>query len=283
MTIISVVNRKGGVGKTTLTIGLADAILSERKLPTTIVDLDPQASASQALLSDADYETVIREGLSLAELLDTEFAPSDLSRFSRGALNVIQGSLGSDLRLYPNCERFWNLENEHFASDQGTDLKRRVTKLLGAEAALERTVIVDCPPGQSLATLAAIRASDLVLCPITPDRMALWGKDLLRQYIAKNAPEIRCRFVVTRAGLTGTAVRAALQELADSDEMLRTWAGRTTGGARDELALFSNATAVNRRIQAARPRTLSQFYGNRGARELTAIVDAVLKETRAHG
>ena len=49
--IVTVLNRKGGVGKTTLAIGIADTLIAEHQEDTTIVDLDPQATASRALVN----------------------------------------------------------------------------------------------------------------------------------------------------------------------------------------------------------------------------------------
>ena len=48
--IVAAVNRKGGVGKTTLVIAIADTIVSEFKSSVVVVDADPQASASIALI-----------------------------------------------------------------------------------------------------------------------------------------------------------------------------------------------------------------------------------------
>jgi cellulose biosynthesis protein BcsQ len=62
VTVVAVLSLKGGVGKTTVALGLAGAAL-QRALPTLVVDLDPQANATSALRPDATAATI-------AEVLD---------------------------------------------------------------------------------------------------------------------------------------------------------------------------------------------------------------------
>ena len=55
MSVISVVNMKGGVAKTTLAINLADVLVRREDCAVLLIDLDPQFNATQALFSPEDY------------------------------------------------------------------------------------------------------------------------------------------------------------------------------------------------------------------------------------
>src|SRR5438046_251071 len=60
---VSLINMKGGVGKSTLTVNLAWFLADESDKRVLVVDLDPQFNASQYLLGHRDYERLIREHL----------------------------------------------------------------------------------------------------------------------------------------------------------------------------------------------------------------------------
>ena len=68
--LVAAVNRKGGVGKTTLVIAIADTIVSEFKASVIVVDADPQASASIALIGPGTTLKRSEEKRSLASAID---------------------------------------------------------------------------------------------------------------------------------------------------------------------------------------------------------------------
>jgi chromosome partitioning protein len=286
--IISIVNRKGGVGKTTLAIGIADAFVSEHRADVCIVDLDPQSTASQALLGGDEFAARVYNDRNLHGLLRARLRGEDpdVKDYRRGMLQFIKARADVELSLYPNSDRLWDLEASEIRKDGGTRLLAAIKRILNEEAAAGRIVLVDCPPGQSVSALAAIRCSDMVLCPITPDRYALWGMNLLHSYIRANAPDIRpkfIKFVVTRATLVGSEARLVLKRLFGAPEMLRVVTGGMTRGAPDGLALFSERQTVRARIHMQRESTLGGIYGSKCSAELTHIVNAIRRELEQRG
>jgi cellulose biosynthesis protein BcsQ len=288
--IITVANWKGGVGKTTLAIGVADAFIAVHEANVSVVDLDPQATASQALLGEVEFATHKAENWNLYGLLKDRLSlprpgarpqvptsTTSLNNYRRDFLHFIRARSGVDLRLYPNSPDLWNLEVDEYRRDNGLGLGRAIKRLLAEEATDGRIVVVDCPPGQSLCTLAAIRSSDVVLCPITPDQFAFWGMDLFSEYMEKYAPETKLRFVVTRFK-PGKASQPWLEIARNTDKMLR------TEGTRDP-ALFSERGAVMRRVSMSRrkPRELKGIYGTECADQLRKIVNAIREELDPHG
>lgn len=279
--IISIVNRKGGVGKTTLAIALADTIVSEFEHDTALVDLDPQSSASHALLNDVNFLGKTESGVTLQQLIGDRIAKKkgDEELYREGMVHRIKDRSHVNCDLYPNSEKFWDLEAEQQAKDGGQSLRREIGRFLNELKKTGKVVVVDCPPGQSISALGAVEVSDLVLCPITPDRFALWGKDQLSKYIEKNAAGKVPRFIVSRARMNGGAdVVQSIEQLARQEQMLEIETGEREHAVFGRLAPFSDRAGIRKRIQLEQHKTLDQIYGNEGALELRNIANAMFRE-----
>jgi chromosome partitioning protein len=154
--IISVVNQKGGVGKTTTAVNLA-SFLSEEGHKTLLVDLDPQANATSGIGINKDRITKSVYDLLVSDEIITEClypSPFDL-------LNVIPSSrelAGAEVELVNIVSRETclasNLEN----------LKKHYD-----------IIIIDCPPSLGLLTLNALVASTHSLIPLQCEYYALEG------------------------------------------------------------------------------------------------------------
>ena len=161
---ISILARKGGVGKTTLALSLA-AHYSRRGVRVLLVDLDPQASATLSAGAGEASEH-------LAEVLAGKTAPqvvpvSDL-------LDLLPG--GPDL--------------EHL------EAPRQLREVLSAvEADL---VLVDTPPGHSTLSGLALDAADVVLVCAEPHAMAVAGTARVLEEARARRPAPRCAIVLAR-------------------------------------------------------------------------------------
>ena len=158
MTIISVANHKGGVGKTTsvLNIGSGLSRMGQRVL---LIDLDPQRNLSQGLgLQDSDR--TIYEALSGK----CRFTPVEVSE---------------NLSVVPSSYRLKDIESE-FVSRIGGQVRLR--KLLSGVSGFD-FVLIDCPPSLGLLTINSFTASDEVLVPLTPEYYSVQGIVNLRQAI----------------------------------------------------------------------------------------------------
>jgi chromosome partitioning protein len=278
--VISVVNRKGGVGKTTLTVGLADALVSELSADVAVVDLDPQGSASRMLMSDDEFAGSVLEDRNLWGLMHGGIhgAEAEAQDVQYGMRHKIRGREGVNFGLIPNSDRFWDLEAEEVRLNNAIRLAAQIERLLARLVETHQYVIVDCPPGQTFSTRAALGASDLILVPTTPDRLSIWGMDLFRSYIAKEANEVPFKFVITRYQANRLEARNAMDALSQQPDMLQTVGGSNSAHGEYDFAIFSEMEQVRRRIQQDRLLTLSQIYGRRGALELSNIVRGVQKE-----
>lgn len=166
---VSVISLKGGVGKTSVVLGLAGAAL-ERGLRTLVVDLDPQANASTGLGVDAG-------DLALPEVLEDPRAAvvqaavtastwSDSAGRTTGAtghVDVIAGSRRSDPLDDP--------------SPRPAVLRRLATALDRLDGDPYDLVLLDCPPTLRRLTRTALDASDRVLVVGEPGLFAVQGAD----------------------------------------------------------------------------------------------------------
>lgn len=274
--IISVVNRKGGVGKTTLSVGLAEAFVSEYSSKTIVVDLDPQASATRFLLNqDGRFEKAIDDGKTLTGFLkaaDGGVAAASDATVQR-MLHIIKDRSEIDLAIVANSDDYWDYEIEQIRAGCADALQDRIAALLKLLADRYDYIIVDCPPGQSLASEAAAKVSDLVLCPITPERMAVWGKELLETYLKRVAPSVKVRFVVSRKQSDKLADKF-VDEIQKSGGLLPT----PGGGSRDFVTL-SQSKQFQDRLEIDRINlSLQSLWGGKAVKEIKAAAKAVKEE-----
>lgn len=154
--IVSVINNKGGTGKTTTAVNLA-AALSLDGLRVLVVDLDAQGSASLAM--GVRWEELRP---SVTDLLFHSADPGSLIRRTGvDGVDLITADMslsGADLML---------------ASIPGRE--RRLATVLEPVAATYDIVLCDCPPSLSLMAVNALMASDGYIVPVTPEYLALEG------------------------------------------------------------------------------------------------------------
>jgi cellulose biosynthesis protein BcsQ len=182
-TIISVLNLKGGVGKTTIAANLA-ATMADKKSRCLLIDLDYQRSLSMLLVSTNDHKVLHRAGLTIQHFLAGE---------SHGAKALLDRLKELDPEL-ANCSILVNSDSR--AGSRGDDgLEEIETRLMVEwlfdrgrpdprfflrEALHERAVgdvfryvFLDCPPRLTTACVNALAASDFVLIPVVPDAVSI--------------------------------------------------------------------------------------------------------------
>jgi chromosome partitioning protein len=182
---VSMINMKGGVGKTTLASQIAWHATRELDKKVLLIDLDPQANASQSIMSPETYVSYLnRGGLTVADIFE-QFTPTGNSSGSPKPLNPadaiyhrVRYADGSLLDIVPSrLELSWTLRNP---TGKETLLPRFVSKIENQYD----LIIIDCSPTDSILTDAAYHCSRYLLVPIRAEFLASIGFPLLNRSIA---------------------------------------------------------------------------------------------------
>lgn len=191
MQVISVINYKGGVGKTTLTSNLS-AELANRGYKVLMIDLDPQTSLTFSFikpdqwLKDFSADITIKNWFKKSKKKKIKFTDLvlDLHLFdgSPGQLNLISSHL--DL-INIDLELATQLGGANMTQTKANFLKVHRILLNGIEQLGQNYdfVIIDCPPNFNIVTKNAIVASDYILIPAKPDYLSTLGIDYLQRSV----------------------------------------------------------------------------------------------------
>jgi chromosome partitioning protein len=169
--IISVINQKGGVGKTTTVINLA-AGLSMQGKKILVIDLDPQGNATT--------------GLGLSNTENSEDTIYSVLNGNKKLHDVIQKTKFENLDLIASNVDLSGLEVETAGdSRRAFILKDELTAYLNDSGGSYNYILIDCPPSLSLLTIMALVASNSLLVPLQTEFFALEGITQLMKTIER--------------------------------------------------------------------------------------------------
>ena len=191
--IITVANSKGGVGKTTTCVSLAEGFAAEgRKV--LLIDLDMQANASMLVFGAEGDERLfqaISEEKTVTEYLNENFfgeALVPLSEFiTHRASDVSHAGRQLDISLVASSPGLRRTEREliYVLTEKGYAMRaiesrvgNRLRRDLNKLREQYDMIICDCPPGISAMTESVLATSDLIIVPTIPDFMSTLGLDL---------------------------------------------------------------------------------------------------------
>lgn len=184
MHVLSVSSLKGGVGKTTVALGLASAALN-KGLNTLVVDLDPQCDATSGLAASNNNNASVAEVLQSPKLATIQKAIVSSGWHQASKMDVLVGSPRSLLldNPAPSVSDVWRLEEVLAQLEDEYDL-----------------VIIDTPPSINALTRTAWVASDRVLIVSEPALYSVIAADRARRAIneisAKLSPRLRLLGIV---------------------------------------------------------------------------------------
>jgi chromosome partitioning protein len=197
--VISTVNMKGGVGKTTLTVNLATSLAKYYQKKVLVLDLDSQISATLSLFQPHEFAKIRKKNRTLTYLLDEVIEPNPYSKLTIQDIIVpsvcgVEGLdlLPGDIELYDEYIiskklHQQSLEQEEFDFEAIWDRFERVLlkKIIDPVRDSYDFIIMDCSPGYNLLTRSAIAASDYYILPARPEPLSIVGIQLLQRRIEK--------------------------------------------------------------------------------------------------
>lgn len=202
MTVISFINMKGGVAKTTLAVNVADCLNRRHEASVLIIDVDPQFNATQCLMSPDEYVSHLQTNQStIVDIFD---------RRTRAKVGIVDGvseekpislqdiqpkEIRPGLDLLPGALDLHRLE---MAPGEGRENRIRI--FLETLSESYDFVIIDTPPTPSVWMTSALIASSYYVVPVRPDPISLTGIDLLKSIVTEKTDNfglnIECAGVV---------------------------------------------------------------------------------------
>ena len=188
MKIISIINQKGGVGKTTTVINLASA-LSQQGKKILVIDLDPQGNATT--------------GLGLSNTEQSEQTIYGILNGTTSISNVIKKTNFENLDLITSNVDLSGLEVETAGdNDRAFILKTKLASYLNDSSAQYDYILIDCPPSLSLLTVMALVSSNSLLVPLQTEFFALEGLSQLMKTIERIKMNLNPNLVIQGILLT---------------------------------------------------------------------------------
>lgn len=167
MKVITVVNLKGGVGKTTTVVNMAAILARDYGKRVVVIDADPQGNATDFFKARSEGSGTLSVLKGLSAFPDEVLDETDVEgvRIVTASMDLIRLDIAS---LTGKEDRLHALRDfcQALEEDRETDF-----------------VLIDCPPSFTAASCAAILASEDIIIPVKPDGFVLRGVEDLRQQI----------------------------------------------------------------------------------------------------
>ena len=179
--VISMINLKGGVGKTTTTLAIAEFLSQVHKKKVLVIDLDPQTNATVALIGEKKWKEKNELGETVCQMFKDKLDQTSRFKIStaieKNVSNLGGGIEGLDL-LPSSLDLIEIQDTISKISDQEFNLTSPVMILKEHVENIKKKydfILIDCPPNLGIITNNGILISDYYLIPTIPDILSTYG------------------------------------------------------------------------------------------------------------
>jgi len=187
---IAVMNTKGGVGKSTLVLALAETLSAFHNKNVLVIDGDAQSSVSSMLMTVANLHKLQSEGLTMVDFLVANVLnnrPTEWTKFV--VRNVSDVDDARTVYLLPSDMQLTLFEREVSKHNLHGKMRLTIGQMLSEARRLFDVVLIDCPPGLSVLTESWLREADFHISPTKADYVSICGLEVFRRFKALN-PEM---------------------------------------------------------------------------------------------
>ena len=198
-TVVSIINLKGGVGKSTLTMMLGEFLSFRFSQNVLLIDMDAQANLSYCMLPDREIQRQEQEGRTTYHIFRKALHGEnvDVGEFITQpplvVSNVARGGMfqhGTDIHMVVSTPSVAQLDEdllELWEANKPMPQEIRLTLDVALASARERYsyILIDCPPGLSIFSSAALMASDYYIAPVIPEPLSLQGVELVNRRVSQ--------------------------------------------------------------------------------------------------
>lgn len=273
--VVSFINMKGGVGKTTLCIGIGEYLANYCQKKILFIDLDPQFNTTQSLVNEYDLEDEYLSNYSQGNNAKTvmrlfETQTTIAKRIDLPDPDEVLVKLNENMDLLPGTINLILVE-----SDKDGSKAKKVNKFIRNNKLREKYdfIFIDCPPTISVYTDAALIASDFYLVPIRIDRYSILGIKLLKQVIDRI--DDNEKIGIKPLGIVYTMIKdltqktMQLKQTFESDEIVQ------------EIGMFNNMTSqVNDLLVGFQGNIASKYKKSR--EDISAICEEFLERVERY-
>lgn len=196
--IISFINLKGGVGKTTTAVNIASILAKKYEQKVLLIDLDPQTNATVSLIKQTEWQKIHDSKQTLFHLFEDMLRSTSNFDIDKAIVKDVSDIDGLD--LLPSSLEFVNIQDE-IPEISNKEYVSHVDILGNTIAKIKNNydyIIIDCPPNLGAITLNGINISDHYIVPTIPDILSIIGIDLIINRIeAFKAKKNTCNIELT--------------------------------------------------------------------------------------
>jgi chromosome partitioning protein len=177
--VVSLINLKGGVAKTTTVVQLAECLASEYGKKVLVIDLDPQTNATISLIDEEKWEELKDKNRTLFHLFNDKLERTELFDIEAAIQKRVSNLRLRNLDLLASSIQFIDIQ------DRLNEISAKTHHMINPMEVLKQAVkpyldqydyvLIDCPPNLGNITKNGMEISDYYLIPTIPDTLSTYG------------------------------------------------------------------------------------------------------------